>query len=59
MGKKKIPLDLRIVIKARGFSIAGWARANGWNPSTTRAALRGIRLGPLSQKIRRHVGELK
>lgn len=47
--------DLRSLVKAKGYSIAGWASHNGWNVHTVRAALAGIRgkRGPLSQCIRK------
>lgn len=47
--------DLRPLVKAKGYTLAGWARANGWSDGTARAALAGVRgkREGLCQDIRR------
>lgn len=45
--------DLRPELRRRGMTVRGFARFHSQSEATTRAALAGIRFGPVSLEIRR------
>lgn len=51
--------DLRLQLRCHGYSVAGWARANGYARQTVHRALSGINLGKRAREIRTKVENLK
>ena len=51
--------NLKKILKASGYSISGWARANGFVRGSVEYALTNRRNGKLSREIRTKVENLK
>jgi gp16 family phage-associated protein len=56
--KPKEYQTLRRLLLEKGWTIASWARENGYPPSSVYDALKGHRNGVLSTAIRRQVKEV-
>ena len=57
--KKPVPRDLRYCLFSRGYSLAGWARANNYNITSVWFALTGRMNGKRAREIRAKVENLK
>lgn len=57
--RKNTNSDIRTILKTKGYSLAGWARANGYNRVSTHLALVGRMNGSLAREIRAKVQNLK
>ncbi len=56
-----VKLDYRLTLNAlkdRGYSLASWARLNGFKPSTAYDSARGRRDGIVARRIRRALREV-
>lgn len=51
--------NLKQILKGNGYSISGWARANGYNRISVSLALSGRMNGRLGKEIRKRVEVLK
>ena len=57
--RKKAAPDIRRDLRVKGYSISGWARANGYNRISVSLALSGRMNGRLGKEIRKRVEVLK
>lgn len=53
--QKSSPEDLRKILREQGYSLVGWARANGYSRITVTRALSGRHLGKRGREIRAKV----
>lgn len=51
----KKDIDYKAILKRKGYSVKGWARANGFSRTTTDRALAGFHNGKISKEIRHKV----
>jgi len=57
--QKNKPKNIRNVLKRKGYSLAGWSRANGYNQTSVWLALVGRMNGRLGREIRSKVEAIK